>query len=78
MLTVRGSGERQQEFLKVTMSDILISSWKQEGTAGDEVPMDQVSMNFSKIRVDYTEQSLAGGAGETTSAGWDVKTNTKF
>jgi type VI secretion system secreted protein Hcp len=78
LLTVRGSGERQQEFLKVTMSDILISSWKQEGTAGDEVPMDQVSMNFSKIRVDYTEQSLAGGAGETTSAGWDVKTNTKF
>jgi type VI secretion system secreted protein Hcp len=78
VLTVRRSGDRQQEFLKVTMSDLLVSSWKQEGNAGDEVPQDLVSMNFSKIRVDYTEQSNAGGSGETTSAGWDVKANTKF
>ena len=78
LLTVRRSGDRAEEFLKVTMSDVLVSSWKQEGSAGDEVPTDQVSMNFSKIRVDYAEQSPSGALGETTSAGWDVKTNTKF
>lgn len=78
LLTVRRAGERQEEFLKVTMSDVLISSWKQEGSAGDDVPVDQVSLNFSKIRIDYAEQSPTGGLGETTSAGWDVKANTKF
>ncbi len=78
LLTVRRSGERQEEFLKVTMSDILISSWKQEGAAGDEVPMDQVSMNFAKIKIDYIEQAANGAAGETTSAGWDVKANVKL
>ena len=45
----------------MTMSDILVSSWKQEGTSGDDVPMDQVTMNFSKIRVDYIEQSAGRG-----------------
>ena len=78
LLTVRRSGERQEAFLKVTMSDILVSGWKQEGSAGDDVPMDQVSMNFSKIRFDYAEQSPTGALGDTTSAGWDVKANTKF
>jgi len=78
LLTVRSAGERQEEFLKVTMSDILVSSWQQQGSAGDDMPMDQVSMNFAKIRVEYAEQSPGGVLGETTSAGWDVKANTKF
>ena len=78
LLTVRRAGERQEEFLKVTMTDVLVSSWQQQGSAGDEVPTDQVSMNFAKIKVEYTEQSSTGASGETTSAGWDVKANTKF
>ena len=78
LLTVRRAGERQEEFLKVTMTDVLVSSWQQQGSAGDEVPTDQVSMNFAKIKVEYTEQSSTGASGETTSAGWDVKANTKY
>jgi type VI secretion system secreted protein Hcp len=78
VLTVRGAGERQHEFLKVTMSDVLVSSWQQAGSAGDDVPMDQVSLNFGKVEISYSLQSATGGAGETVSAGWDVKTNTKF
>lgn len=78
LLTVRRSGEQQMEFLKITLTDILISGWKQEGTAGDAVPTDQVTMNFAKVKIDYTEQSPTGASGETTSAGWDVKANTKF
>ena len=76
VLTVRSAGERQLEFLKVTMSDVLVSSWQQSGSS--EIPMDQVSINFAKIEIAYTTQSASGGAGETVSAGWDVKTNTKF
>lgn len=78
LLTVRRAGERQEEFLKVTMSDVLVSSWKQEGTAGDDALTDQVSMNFAKVKIDYYEQSPSGGLGEVTSAGWDVKANVKL
>ena len=78
LLMVRRAGEQQMEFLKISLTDILISGWKQEAAGADAVPMDQVSMNFAKIKMDYVEQSPTGGAGDTTSAGWDVKANVKL
>lgn len=77
-LTARKAGERQLEFLRYTLSDVLVTSYQTGGSGGAEVvPMDQVSLNFSKIRVDYTEQKPDGSAGGTVSAGWDVKANKK-
>jgi type VI secretion system secreted protein Hcp len=77
-LTARKAGERQLEFLRYTLSDVLVTSYQTGGSGAEEVvPMDQVSLNFSKIQVDYTEQKPDGSAGGTLSAGWDVKTNKK-
>jgi type VI secretion system secreted protein Hcp len=75
LLTVRRSGGQQQDFLKVTMSDVQISHWNQ--AAGAEAPMDQVTMNFGKVQIAYTGQRPDGTPGETVSAGWDGK-NTKI
>ena len=74
LLTVRRSGAQQHDFLKVTMSDIQISEWKQ---AGAELPLDQVSMRFGKVQIAYTGQRPDGTPGDTVTAGWDSK-NTKF
>lgn len=76
LLTVRRAGAQQQDFLKVTMSDVQISAWKQAADA--ELPMDQVSMNFGKVQIAYTGQRPDGTAGDTVTAGWDAKVNTKF
>src|SRR5918997_6570918 len=47
VLVCRKAGKEQQEFLKVTMSDVLVSSYQTSGSAhGDEVPTDQCSVNF--------------------------------
>src|SRR4051794_23844766 len=46
-LTCRKAGGTQQNFLIVTMSDVLISSFQTGGGAG-EVPTDQISLNYSK------------------------------
>jgi type VI secretion system secreted protein Hcp len=78
ILTVRGAGDKPLEFLKVTMSDVLVSSWQQAGSAGDEIPQDQISINFSKIEIAYVTQSPNGGAGESVRGGWDVKSNVKI
>ena len=75
LLTVRRSGAQQQDFLKVTMSDVQISGWKQD--AGAELPMDAVSMNFRKVQIAYTGQRPDGTPGETVTADWDAK-NTKI
>src|SRR3712207_5494013 len=50
VLTCRKAGELQQEFLKITLSDLLVSSFQTGGSGhGDIIPVDQVSVNFSKI-----------------------------
>ncbi len=75
-LTCRKAGEKPQKFLEVTMSDVLVSSYQTGGSGGGEVPMDQISLNYSKIEIDYLAQDEKG---LTKSAGkkfWDMKTNT--
>ena len=74
VLVCRKAGKEQQEFLKVTMSDLLVSSFQTGGSAhGDEVPVDQVSLNFSKIEWEYKEQKSDGTLGGTTKTGYDLK-----
>ena len=59
ILTCRKAGRDQQEFMKVTMNDVLVSSF-QIGGAGGVVPTDQISLNFVKIEVEYQEQDATG------------------
>jgi type VI secretion system secreted protein Hcp len=72
LLTVRRTGGPQQDFLKVTMSDVSISSWKQD--AGDDRPTDNVSMSFRKVEIAYTGQRPDGTVGDTVTGSWDAKT----
>lgn len=72
---VRG-GEVSLNFLKWTLSDVLISSY-QTGGASESLPMESMSMAFAKIEVEYTVQSATGGPGETVKAGWDLRLNQK-
>ena len=73
-LTCRKAGKDQQEYLKVKLSDFIVSSYQTGGSRGDGVvPVDQVSMNFSKIEFEYKEQKPDGTLGGTVKAGYDVK-----
>jgi type VI secretion system secreted protein Hcp len=78
ILTCRKAGGRQEEYLKVTFSDVLVSSFQTGGTAtSDIVPTDQISLNFSKIEFEYKEQKPDGTLGGAIKAGYDLKLNKK-
>ena len=79
VLTVRKAGGEQQEYMKITMSDLLVSSFQSggSGTGGNIKPTDQISLNYSKIEWEYKEQKPDGTLGGTVKAGWDVKANKK-
>src|SRR6516164_3890694 len=67
ILCCRKAGKQQQEFMKVTMSDCLVSSYQTGGSAGANViPTDQVSLNFAKIEHEYKEQKPDGSLGGST------------
>lgn len=72
----RGAGKAADYFLKWTFSDLLISSY-QTGAAED-IPVDQVSLNFAKIEVEYKPQKPDGSYAAGIKAGWDAKTNKKL
>jgi len=77
VITLRKAGGGQQDYLKITLSDILVSAFNDGGTsdAHDHVPLEQISLNYSKIKFDYTPIGAKGSPGQTESASWDLKKN---
>jgi type VI secretion system secreted protein Hcp len=76
LLTCRKAGEKQETFLTIKMTDVLVSSYQTGGSAhGDIVPTDQISLNFAKIEIEYFKQDNKGIAKSAGKAGWDVKAN---
>jgi len=77
VLTCRKAGGEQQEYLKITLSDLIVSSYESGGHPGSTLPTDQFSLNYSKVEDEYKEQKPDGTLGGTVKAGWDVKANKK-
>jgi type VI secretion system secreted protein Hcp len=76
-LVGRKAGKSQQEFLSWTFSDILVSSYQTGAGEAAASPVDQVSLNFSKVQVSYKAQKADGSLDKAITAGWDTKTNSK-
>jgi type VI secretion system secreted protein Hcp len=78
LLTARKAGENPVEYLKIKLTDILISS-VQEAGEGSTQPLESLSLNFAKFHVAYQEQGSDGkAAGSPMEMGWDIKANTKM
>lgn len=77
-LTCRKAGGDQQEYMSVTLSDALVSSYQTGGSAGDAIPTDQFSLNFSKIEYEYKPQKQDGTLDSPVKTGYDLKANKKI
>jgi type VI secretion system secreted protein Hcp len=76
VLTCRKAGKEQQEYLKITFTDCLVSSFQTGGSGGSDIlPVDQISLNFAKIEYEYKEQKADGTLGGAVKTGWDLKAN---
>lgn len=78
MLTLRKPGERQPEYLKVQLEEVLVSSYQVGGSSGADGPIDQFSLSFQRIQVSVAQQRPDGAIGETVSGGYDLKANVKI
>jgi type VI secretion system secreted protein Hcp len=74
ILVCRKAGKDQQEYLKVSFSDLLVSSYQTGGTnSADVVPLDQIALNFTKVEFEYKEQKPDGTLGGAVKAHYDMK-----
>ena len=76
VLTGRRTGKVQLEFLTIKFTDVLVSSF-QEAAGGDEVPIEEVGLDYARIQVTYRPQDASGKPLGDVNAGWDLKQNKK-
>lgn len=71
-----GGDGQGQDFMKFTLSDVLISSYSINGDGNSIIgPEDAVSLNFARVEMSFTPQSTDGTLGTPVKAGWDLKLN---
>jgi type VI secretion system secreted protein Hcp len=76
-LIVRKAGETPLEYLKITMNEVLITSVSTGGSGGEDRLTENVTLNFAKVKVEYTEQTEKGGKGATPEYVWNIQENAK-
>src|SRR6516165_10251553 len=76
-ITVRKAGESPLEYLKITLKNILVTSYSTGGSSGEERLTENVSLNFAEVKVEYAQQTEAGGKAGTNDFGWNIQQNAK-
>lgn len=80
-LVVQKAGEKPQEYYRVTLENVLVSSYQSSGASGGSagvasaIPVDEFAMNYAKIEFSYRVQKPDGTLGEPVVASWDLKQN---
>lgn len=74
-LVVRKAGGNPLEYLKITMTDVVITHVQPSGASSEEGITERVSLSFAKVKNEYTVQNQQGGSGGAVTAGYDIKLN---
>lgn len=62
-----------QDYLRWTMTDILVTSVQVDGTAGQGKPVVTFELNAAKIDLEYRPLLFNGGLGPAVKTGWDAR-----
>jgi type VI secretion system secreted protein Hcp len=72
------AGGDKLKYMEWKLSNAIISSYRPGGSShgGEALPLEEVSFNYGKIEVAYTQQKRADGSGGgQVAAGWDLQLN---
>ena len=75
-LSVRRATKAHQEYLKIKLTDVLVTSFEEAG--GGDVPEEMVGLSFSRIEMEYRPQQATGALGGAVEAGWNLAKNVKI
>lgn len=79
ILSGRKAGAAQQDYLKITLEDVSITSYQVGGSVQtDALPFDQVSLTFTRLEISYKEQKADGSLGAEVKQKFDFATNKKL
>lgn len=73
IVTCRKAGEGQQDFLKVTLKQVLVTSVAPSASGGGEIS-ENVTLSYTDIEFEYKPQDDKGALGGAVKFGWNVAT----
>jgi type VI secretion system secreted protein Hcp len=75
-ISVCKSGGRQEEYIKITLSECIITSVVPNGSSGSQWT-ELVAIAYSKITIEYREQNTDGSLSSdgSVNGGWNIKQN---
>jgi type VI secretion system secreted protein Hcp len=65
-------GDTNATYLKYQLTDVLVSSFRDAGTAG-EPPLEEISLNFTRIEFSYAPTLPSGQLGQPITATYDAR-----
>jgi type VI secretion system secreted protein Hcp len=77
-LVVRKAGGKGApiEYIKIEMEEVLVTAVSCGGAGGEDRMTESVSLNFSKVKYEYTPQKADGSADSTKEMVYDIAENT--
>jgi type VI secretion system secreted protein Hcp len=72
-LYVRKQGGKQEDYMTVKLTKVLVTSY-QVG-AGAPIAQESFSLNYAKIEFEYKPQDEKGSLGAKVAGGWDLEKN---
>ena len=77
ILTLERAGQDGRiPYLIITMTNVIVTSARLGGSTGDTTPVEQITLNFAQVRIEYYPQSRDGSAASPIEVTWDIAANT--
>jgi type VI secretion system secreted protein Hcp len=76
-LTVRKAGENPLEYIKLKLSEVLVTSVSTGGSGGEDRLTENVTLNFAKFSFSYSPQKDDGSGDAEKITAWDIAGNVK-
>ncbi|NJD07656.1 MAG: type VI secretion system tube protein Hcp [Methylococcaceae bacterium] len=74
-LIVRKAGEKPLEYVTITMTDVMITAVSTGGSGGEDRLTENVTLNFTKVKVEYKEQAKTGAQAAAPNMEWSIEGN---
>jgi type VI secretion system secreted protein Hcp len=73
-----GNGKKPVQYLKISMKDVLISSYAVGGSGGSDTHTETITLNFGAVQTAYTPMKPDGTPDATIQSGWDIVAGKKL
>lgn len=75
VLVVRKAGKDPLEYYRITMTAVLVTSLSIDVSSNDDALSEVMTLNFSKMQVDYTPQKEDGSGDAEITMNWNIEKN---